>query len=124
CSPTARVPATKRWGLRSSTFAIVASVVCCANSAVFCDVRRAFVSGWLVLAGCGDDDPDHDEDSTCFRIYGACLDPDAIVPPEVQGAVVMLAMSEEGQERSEEHTSELQSREKLVCRLLLEKKKL
>src|SRR5690606_40946319 len=28
-----------------------------------------------------------------------------------------------GQLRSEEHTSELQSREKLVCRLLLEKKK-
>src|SRR5690606_40035825 len=27
-----------------------------------------------------------------------------------------------GQDRSEEHTSELQSREKLVCRLLLEKK--
>src|SRR5690606_41632428 len=29
----------------------------------------------------------------------------------------------EPQRRSEEHTSELQSREKLVCRLLLEKKK-
>src|SRR5690606_39532822 len=29
-----------------------------------------------------------------------------------------------GVERSEEHTSELQSRENLVCRLLLEKKKL
>src|SRR5690606_16853756 len=29
----------------------------------------------------------------------------------------------QGTERSEEHTSELQSREKLVCRLLLEKKK-
>src|SRR5690606_41743319 len=28
-----------------------------------------------------------------------------------------------GQQRSEEHTSELQSRENLVCRLLLEKKK-
>src|SRR5690606_40182572 len=28
-----------------------------------------------------------------------------------------------GKERSEEHTSELQSRENLVCRLLLEKKK-
>src|SRR5690606_41739704 len=28
-----------------------------------------------------------------------------------------------GQDRSEEHTSELQSRENLVCRLLLEKKK-
>src|SRR5690606_18676426 len=30
--------------------------------------------------------------------------------------------AQEGQARSEEHTSELQSREKLVCRLLLEKK--
>src|SRR5690606_40952259 len=29
-----------------------------------------------------------------------------------------------GKERSEEHTSELQSRENLVCRLLLEKKKI
>src|SRR5947209_15033422 len=29
-----------------------------------------------------------------------------------------------GEERSEEHTSELQSRQYLVCRLLLEKKKL
>src|SRR6266511_4183232 len=28
-----------------------------------------------------------------------------------------------GEQRSEEHTSELQSRENLVCRLLLEKKK-
>src|SRR3712207_7448902 len=31
--------------------------------------------------------------------------------------------SARGQERSEEHTSELQSRQYLVCRLLLEKKK-
>src|SRR5690606_40949843 len=31
--------------------------------------------------------------------------------------------AEEGDDRSEEHTSELQSRENLVCRLLLEKKK-
>src|SRR5690606_39983106 len=31
--------------------------------------------------------------------------------------------SEEDEARSEEHTSELQSRENLVCRLLLEKKK-
>src|SRR5690606_39490797 len=35
----------------------------------------------------------------------------------VRGPVVPL-----GPERSEEHTAELQSREKLVCRLLLEKK--
>src|SRR5205809_5717578 len=33
------------------------------------------------------------------------------------------ASSEEGFDRSEEHTSELQSRLHLVCRLLLEKKK-
>src|SRR5690606_40109232 len=33
------------------------------------------------------------------------------------------AVEEQQQERSEEHTSELQSRENLVCRLLLEKKK-
>src|SRR5690606_41429681 len=33
------------------------------------------------------------------------------------------ARGEDGQHRSEEHTSELQSRENLVCRLLLEKKK-
>src|SRR5690606_39467523 len=32
-------------------------------------------------------------------------------------------MNLSGKSRSEEHTSELQSREKLVCRLLLEKKK-
>src|SRR5690606_41620942 len=35
-----------------------------------------------------------------------------------------LALVQEGEARSEEHTSELQSREKLVCRLLLEKKKM
>src|SRR3712207_8777011 len=34
-----------------------------------------------------------------------------------------LALQQEGVLRSEEHTSELQSRQYLVCRLLLEKKK-
>src|SRR5690606_41197054 len=34
-----------------------------------------------------------------------------------------LAPESRGHARSEEHTSELQSRENLVCRLLLEKKK-
>src|SRR5690606_40498120 len=33
-----------------------------------------------------------------------------------------LATFKEAEQRSEEHTSELQSRENLVCRLLLEKK--
>src|SRR5438445_8626933 len=36
---------------------------------------------------------------------------------------VLLLHEESPRERSEEHTSELQSRQYLVCRLLLEKKK-
>src|SRR5207302_9618353 len=38
-------------------------------------------------------------------------------------ADIALPLNNRGQMRSEEHTSELQSRENLVCRLLLEKKK-
>src|SRR5690606_40656719 len=37
--------------------------------------------------------------------------------------VTVLEFAEELKARSEEHTSELQSRENIVCRLLLEKKK-
>src|SRR2546430_6597273 len=36
---------------------------------------------------------------------------------------VHVSQGQQGQERSEEHTSELQSQSNLVCRLLLEKKK-
>src|SRR5690606_41730088 len=45
--------------------------------------------------------------------------------PEVPGQKLRTAelAAEPIAERSEEHTSELQSRENLVCRLLLEKKK-
>src|SRR5436309_10495789 len=50
------------------------------------------------------------------RIHGAMTQPLLIA---VSAALVLsLALT-----RSEEHTSELQSRENLVCRLLLEKKK-
>src|SRR5437868_10861319 len=42
---------------------------------------------------------------------------------EVPSSSVDLAIKREAIERSEEHTSELQSRFDLVCRLLLEKKK-
>src|SRR5690606_41312854 len=42
-------------------------------------------------------------------------------PAAMQRFEALLARREAG--RSEEHTSELQSRENLVCRLLLEKKK-
>src|SRR2546427_7670424 len=48
-------------------------------------------------------------------------------PPESQAGAVCPPRREIGgdahAERSEEHTSELQSQSKLVCRLLLEKKK-
>src|SRR3712207_8548776 len=40
-----------------------------------------------------------------------------------QGEHPRLHAGREGRQRSEEHTSELQSRQYLVCRLLLEKKK-
>src|SRR3712207_7267279 len=42
---------------------------------------------------------------------------------EVHGDVIVPACQTGEVERSEEHTSELQSRQYLVCRLLLEKKK-
>src|SRR5690606_41671040 len=46
-----------------------------------------------------------------------------IVRAAVAGVVLPLEVVLVDLDRSEEHTSELQSREKLVCRLLLEKKK-
>src|SRR5690606_40728068 len=45
-----------------------------------------------------------------------------VLSPSRSGQTLQWANTGFGQ-RSEEHTSELQSREKLVCRLLLEKKK-
>src|SRR2546430_11858802 len=43
--------------------------------------------------------------------------------PLVQAGAVVVAVQLVAGERSEEHTSELQSQSNLVCRLLLEKKK-
>src|SRR5215207_10657198 len=55
--------------------------------------------------------------TTLFRSLVGGIDPDAVAgAPQVRGDHVV--------ERSEEHTSELQSRVDLVCRLLLEKKKI
>src|SRR5207302_10212931 len=46
-----------------------------------------------------------------------------VVLVEVFGGLIQATgRGQQGAARSEEHTSELQSREKLVCRLLLEKK--
>src|SRR3712207_7467508 len=47
---------------------------------------------------------------------------DVFLEIEVQGALQVKAKVPDGVFRSEEHTSELQSRQYLVCRLLLEKK--
>src|SRR2546422_1682325 len=64
--------------------------------------------------------------TTLFRSTAAApLELDLKAP---EGAVVVQARAAEGtrvaaRARSEEHTSELQSRLHLVCRLLLEKKK-
>src|SRR5206468_11194252 len=50
-------------------------------------------------------------------------DPQAQLWPEVAVDIIGEDYQREGDVRSEEHTSELQSRSDLVCRLLLEKKK-
>src|SRR5690606_41923399 len=56
-------------------------------------------------------------------------DEDLVIQGRVEGSVdlgqhsVTVGADGEVNARSEEHTSELQSRENLVCRLLLEKKK-
>src|SRR3712207_8337998 len=46
-----------------------------------------------------------------------------ILPPRLPRRSRLRGRRERGVRRSEEHTSELQSRQYLVCRLLLEKKK-
>src|SRR3712207_7153042 len=54
------------------------------------------------------------------ELEGADAQPVALFLVQVQDEPVGL---HDAEERSEEHTSELQSRQYLVCRLLLEKKK-
>src|SRR3712207_7330405 len=65
------------------------------------------------------------------RAVGAGLEPHALgvdddgvgVGDRDTGRHDVTRLPDEAQQRSEEHTSELQSRQYLVCRLLLEKKK-
>src|SRR5436309_4203068 len=60
--------------------------------------------------------------TTLFRSFTKVMVVRALPPGKY---VLRAAVAKNGQpiKRSEEHTSELQSRENLVCRLLLEKKK-
>src|SRR3712207_6874597 len=62
--------------------------------------------------------------TTLFRSLDRCLAAiaDAELPPD-EVVVVRNPRMDAPHGRSEEHTSELQSRQYLVCRLLLEKKK-
>src|SRR3712207_8214061 len=53
-------------------------------------------------------------------VPGLGVDPD----DDAERAEQQQRQRDRGDERSEEHTSELQSRQYLVCRLLLEKKKI
>src|SRR5690606_41886097 len=55
--------------------------------------------------------------------YGSPPTPDTISSRWPGAAATVTRRSMANGRRSEEHTSELQSRENLVCRLLLEKKK-
>src|SRR3712207_8865933 len=65
----------------------------------------------------------------CLQISGQStgflvlyLAPDICLPRK--GHISRIVLNMFGAQRSEEHTSELQSRQYLVCRLLLEKKKI
>src|SRR3712207_7641166 len=60
-------------------------------------------------------------DAVVFQVGGE--DVVALADHALDGHVQRVGAVEGEDERSEEHTSELQSRQYLVCRLLLEKKK-
>src|SRR5258708_11646842 len=61
--------------------------------------------------------------TTLFRSLPALDENVGNVPPDDTVPVDVFAKTSTGTVRSEEHTSELQSPDHLVCRLLLEKKK-
>src|SRR5690606_41847906 len=60
--------------------------------------------------------------STRRDIAGARIERRPFYGTRQANAITRLLQTQSGLHRSEEHTSELQSRENLVCRLLLEKK--
>src|SRR3712207_7219415 len=66
-------------------------------------------------------------ESHCFssseRLMSTLSQPSTHLPPTIRWMVMPVVVRWRPVGRSEEHTSELQSRQYLVCRLLLEKKK-
>src|SRR5690625_5998706 len=81
--------------------------------------RRAALVGGAGLLGLGA--------AACSGASGSGDDGDAItigyMPSWTDTTVMAFLLKHQLEQRSEEHTSELQSRGHLVCRLLLEKKK-
>src|SRR3712207_8905698 len=75
----------------------------------------------LFRSRCGRRETDMDED----RVEGSARNVKGKIKEGLGKAVGDAKLEGEGKgdQRSEEHTSELQSRQYLVCRLLLEKKK-
>src|SRR3712207_7292804 len=69
----------------------------------------------------------HDEVGAAERLVDVRGGQDGVGQPDAGQVVAVLPLGADGlgqlRARSEEHTSELQSRQYLVCRLLLEKKK-
>src|SRR3712207_8802856 len=65
----------------------------------------------------------HDALPISGGVGGRHLEPEDLAQQAGRGVAVKAALAIVHRRRSEEHTSELQSRQYLVCRLLLEKKK-
>src|SRR3712207_8278003 len=63
-----------------------------------------------------------DERLLRFR-YGVQVNSLGLTESQPENNIIRIVLEALGVTRSEEHTSELQSRQYLVCRLLLEKKK-
>src|SRR5206468_11824229 len=66
--------------------------------------------------------PSADRAKGTVKVKVGISDPDDNILPDLSARVNFTSEPTQGK-RSEEHTSELQSRSDLVCRLLLEKKK-
>src|SRR5690606_41953767 len=90
------------WRLEDCTLVVTLEpCTMCAGAAVAARVGRIVFGAWEPRTG------------ACGSLWDVVRDRRLVHRPEVRGGVL---------ERSEEHTSELQSREKLVCRLLRGKK--
>src|SRR3712207_8326936 len=67
--------------------------------------------------------PDRDMLTDCVCMYDVDFKIKNLLPGNYHIEIYQTTSNKQTNSRSEEHTSELQSRQYLVCRLLLEKKK-